>query len=417
MAQQIINIGAAANDRTGDTWRTGGDKINDNFTELFDLVASGSRVIVSELSDFPAPAAGIITLLASTQYFLTADISLGTNRIVWADSAAISSIESTIISLTYTGTGDMFTFSDTTARINNITLDAPNGRLFNWTDTTTKIGRFNDVTVLSCDKIGRFNGTSGILRFTNFSPATVTTDGLEFLGNFRNLLWEVSAFTISAGAIFNLGTATFDSFIADTILATLNGTSNLVSGAASSANINTGGSGLIKVMRLSGAGTPLSGLTVDDALWEFKQNDDIADTRPDGLLSMQSNATNTVIAAAGTPVLVAGTWVVERGSQFTGTTGGRLTYNGGKDTTVPITASLTVEPASGGAVDISVEVAVNGSVIANSKRTANASSGNPTSITVPWQEVLSPTNFVEVFVSNEATTVDILASSAILRIN
>jgi hypothetical protein len=417
MAQQIINIGAAANDRTGDTWRTGGDKINDNFTELFDLVASGSRVIVSELSDFPAPAAGVITLLASTQYFLTANITLGTNRIVWADSSAISSIESTIISLTYTGTGDMFTFSDTTARINNITLDAPNGRLFNWTDTTTKIGRFNDVTVLSCDKIGRFNGTSGILRFTNFSPATVTTDGLEFLGNFRNLLWEVSAFTISAGAIFNLGTATFDSFIADTILATLNGSSNLISGAASSANINTGGSGLIKVMRISGAGTPLSGLSVSDALWEFRQNDDIADTRADGLLSMQSNATDTVIAAAGTPVLVAGTWVVERESQFTGTAAGRLTYNGGKDTTVPITASLTVEPTSGGAVNISVEIAVNGSVIANSERTANASSGNPTSITVPWQEVLSTTDFVEVFVSNETTTVDVLVSSAILRIN
>jgi len=35
MAQQIINIGAAANDFTGDPLRTGATKANDNFTELY----------------------------------------------------------------------------------------------------------------------------------------------------------------------------------------------------------------------------------------------------------------------------------------------------------------------------------------------------------------------------------------------
>lgn len=35
MAQQTIGIGSTANDGTGDTLRSGGDKINDNFTELY----------------------------------------------------------------------------------------------------------------------------------------------------------------------------------------------------------------------------------------------------------------------------------------------------------------------------------------------------------------------------------------------
>lgn len=35
MPQQTINIGAAPDDGTGDTLRVGGDKINDNFTELY----------------------------------------------------------------------------------------------------------------------------------------------------------------------------------------------------------------------------------------------------------------------------------------------------------------------------------------------------------------------------------------------
>lgn len=35
MAQQIINIGAIANDNTGDTLRGAGQKINDNFDEIY----------------------------------------------------------------------------------------------------------------------------------------------------------------------------------------------------------------------------------------------------------------------------------------------------------------------------------------------------------------------------------------------
>lgn len=35
MAKQVINIGAAANDGTGDPLRTAFDKVNDNFTELY----------------------------------------------------------------------------------------------------------------------------------------------------------------------------------------------------------------------------------------------------------------------------------------------------------------------------------------------------------------------------------------------
>jgi Bacteriophage T4 gp9/10-like protein. len=39
MAQQTINLGTVANDGTGDTLRDAGDKINDNFTELYGLAS------------------------------------------------------------------------------------------------------------------------------------------------------------------------------------------------------------------------------------------------------------------------------------------------------------------------------------------------------------------------------------------
>lgn len=35
--QQTVNIGTLPNDNTGDTLRAGMDKVNDNFTELYDI--------------------------------------------------------------------------------------------------------------------------------------------------------------------------------------------------------------------------------------------------------------------------------------------------------------------------------------------------------------------------------------------
>ena len=51
MAQQIIGIGAAPNDNTGDPLRTAFDKTNDNFTELYTGDLS-SVIVVKQASDF-----------------------------------------------------------------------------------------------------------------------------------------------------------------------------------------------------------------------------------------------------------------------------------------------------------------------------------------------------------------------------
>lgn len=55
MAQQTINLGSAPNDGTGDTLRQGGDKANDNFSELYkrynnDTVSSSSGALSIDYS-------------------------------------------------------------------------------------------------------------------------------------------------------------------------------------------------------------------------------------------------------------------------------------------------------------------------------------------------------------------------------
>lgn len=44
MAKQSIGIGTSADDGTGDSLRTGGDKINDNFDELYTKLGDGSTL-------------------------------------------------------------------------------------------------------------------------------------------------------------------------------------------------------------------------------------------------------------------------------------------------------------------------------------------------------------------------------------
>ena len=66
MAQQIINLGTTPNDGTGDSIRDGGDKINDNFTEIY----LNNRVVISQASDFG-------TIDSTKEYFLDGVIDMG----------------------------------------------------------------------------------------------------------------------------------------------------------------------------------------------------------------------------------------------------------------------------------------------------------------------------------------------------
>lgn len=66
MTQQTINVGTVANDGTGDPLRTAGQKINDNFTELYGASGSGNRVVTLLVTD---PNGDAITTGDGKAYF------------------------------------------------------------------------------------------------------------------------------------------------------------------------------------------------------------------------------------------------------------------------------------------------------------------------------------------------------------
>jgi hypothetical protein len=424
MAQQLINIGAAADDGTGDTFRDAFDKTNDNFTELFSEVKPIREVVVNTMADLPAAVSGQIQLADQIKYVVGEDLNQGTDQFVLGADTVFSGLDENVVTVTYTGTGPQFTAIDKSCRLKGFTANCISGTFFNASNSAGNEGTSNvilDNVDVDCATLGSIANLN-IFGMFRCAFNSISTDGWTYIGTQGNVVTINDVVILQQAGIFlDLGSATFLSFDIDNYLMLGSAGTTFLSGLTASGNIRTGGLGRVIRGRDFGAETILSGISVDDALWEFDLNDKIADTRADGLLSMQNNAVATIIAApssdGSSAVLVAGTWVVERASQMTGTTAGRLTYNGGKDATLPMTVSVSVEPASGTNINLSAYIAIGGVVVANSKRSSSASAGSPSSITIPWQEVFSTTNFFEVFVENNDNTTNILVSSAISRAN
>jgi hypothetical protein len=268
--------------------------------------------------------------------------------------------------------------------------------------------------IKACQNIGTMEGNF-ITRFTNVAFESIAAGGLVFSGANKFLIVDVGVSFLGGGSLIDLGTATFDtvSIYGGNIAASAPG-SFFLSGAANSANINVGGLGSVINNNGFGSGTALSGISVDDARWNFSLNNNIPNTRPDALLSFDT-PTTTVLAAA-TPALVTGAWTIERTSQMTGTAAGRATYNGEKNATLPITTAISLEPVSGTNKDVNVYLAKNGVVVANSKASLVISAGSPKHVTIPWQDSFANNDYYETWVESVDGT-DIQVNTAKLRIN
>ena len=101
MAKQSLGLGNAANDNTGDTLRVGGDKINDNFDELYTALGNGTNLTVSVTN----PAVGQVlryngsTFLPSDYTNLTAALDVNGNSIISTSNGNIN--------IAPNGTGDI----------------------------------------------------------------------------------------------------------------------------------------------------------------------------------------------------------------------------------------------------------------------------------------------------------------------
>lgn len=417
MAQQIINVGAAANDRTGDTWRDAMIKANSNFTEIYTSVNAISVTFVTQESDFPNQ--DVNNIYIDGYYWVTASFSTAKKFVVTSDFAVFTCGSTYGPTVTFTGTGDMFSGTDTNFYMHDANVDAGIGnRTFNFVDTIggQKLVTLINVIVANTASFGRFEDMN-FVGITNSSCANAA-DGIDIIGTSTGVVSIYKLGLISTSASFigiNLNSSQAFLFEFDNLFISAPSGAFGISGLASNGNVPTGRRASVNNCEFFGAMTDLQNITVNDVRWNFSGNTPTRDSMQFGLLSLIANTTQTV--APSSPTLVAGTWTVEDTSFFTGTTGGRLTYNGERDIYVDIGAVVSIEPASGSNKSLSTFIALNGTVIANSARTVVVSAGSPQSVTSQWLLQLSNGDYLEMFVQNNTDAINILVSSAIMKVD
>ncbi len=119
MAKQSLNIGSQANDNTGDTLRSGGDKINDNFNELYAALGNNTSLTISLAN----PATGQVlkyngsSFVAANYNALTSALDVAGNNIVSSSNGNIGVVPH--------GTGDVLI----TAGSRTTTFDGATGNV------------------------------------------------------------------------------------------------------------------------------------------------------------------------------------------------------------------------------------------------------------------------------------------------
>ena len=165
--------------------------------------------------------------------------------------------------------------------------------------------------------------------------------------------------------------------------------------------LNTTATSPTFVSLLAGSGITLSAVGNVIAI---SANDDLAYAES----FLQTNTTDTVIAATTTPVLIAGTWEFGANTGFTQTSGGKLTYNGSDTAVLTVHASISIEPVSGNNnQDISVYVAKNGAVIAGTRISAVISNGAPQNLSLSTNQSFATNDYIELFVQNSTSTANL----------
>ena len=117
MALQSLNIGTAPNDGTGDNLRVGGDKINDNFSEIYTTFGNGSTLSSLAVTAMNSATANEILTVGATTTELDAESNLTFDGSTLAVTGAVTVSGLTTLSgnLIIPNAGNIGSASDTDA--------------------------------------------------------------------------------------------------------------------------------------------------------------------------------------------------------------------------------------------------------------------------------------------------------------
>jgi len=383
-------------------------------------VKPANQVIVNSLAGLPTAVDGVITLEDYKHYHIAVNIS-SANRVALGIDNTITCNSVFSPTWEYTGSGNMFTGEDVNVHMPNVRLNCPNGTVFDMSSPTDAYGNIfyaKGIIILNCAKVGHFNNINTV-DISSGTAANATT-GITVAGNTKWSIFSFDKFAMFSSSDsftgIDFGTSLHQTLeLNDLVLRAPSGAKGLQI-AADSANLSTGNLATVTNGEFSGGLTPISGGTTSDIRWDYKANSGIPDSVSDALLAFNGNALETTIATKDVAVKVNAVWTVVRSSRFTCTTDGRATFKAERDDFFPVDISISLISVGGTPIEVSVYLALDGEIIADSVVSAAISGSDPEILSIPWQIGLSEDNFNEVFVANNTNTNNVIAKASKLRV-
>jgi hypothetical protein len=172
MAKSTINLGTTPNDRTGDTLRDAGSKVNSNFNELYTALGNGTALNIA----VTGATSGQVLKFNGTNFVPAADantdavtsVNTQTGTVVLTSENITEPANNTVLTgVAIAGTAGQFTCTATTLAVNQtVTITGTLGGTGTITDYTT--GKVYTISVT--------NGTTSFT-LTDAGAAIVTTAG------------------------------------------------------------------------------------------------------------------------------------------------------------------------------------------------------------------------------------------------
>jgi len=381
--------------------------IVEDFTSKQDIF--DSYVIVETLEQLPSPTGNIITLADNTAYLFVTNIDLIGNRFVCGENTVIMGTSSENVRITSTGLLDYLITSEYSIPIRNITFEADKVFDLQGDGVTTAIDWFA-VNVQNSNEIGYIKDYSNVIISDS---AFINSGNLVFDGTIGTIGINGSILSVAnslASGITISSTCTLARRFRVTYSAIIVGTGANGLVVDFSATIPSEGY-ILDTVNFSGAGTYLNGFdyTFNEAL--FVNNKGIQNTRVLSNITMNGNATPTVIGATDTPVKVLGTTVNNTITQkFNNSASNKMVYTGAFTRLFKVTCVCSIESTNNNVIGI--YIAKNGIVIDSSEvyGTANASS-RAENITCQTLVELDFEDFIEIYVENSTNTNDVTVTS------
>lgn len=365
-------------------------------------------VFVDSKADLPTPSGGVITLLANYTYFFTTTVDLAGDRIVCGQNTTILGGSSENCRIKSTGLAENALISSAwSIPMRGITLEASTALNLDATANANQAIDWFGVNLTDCATIGTIKGYGNVI-WTDCG--VLNSQGLTFDGTIGTVGISSSIFDCKTGGtliiIPSTATITRRFRIIYSAFVVLSGETGL--NVSSSATVPVE-SYILDTVNFSGGGTYTTGVGYSDnkALWAA--NKGVLNSASIAHMTMGGNTTATDIVSQGVAVKVAGTTSSQAITQKFTHSNNRMTYVGAISRSFRVTAVASF--TSGNANVIGTYIAKNGSLITNSETYASANaSGRAENVMVQTVVELAQNDYIELWVENDTSTVDVTVS-------